>query len=749
MRRETVIMKGDFAAHEVCVLRAAGRSKYRKSAGNLTAALVATTALVFPGMAHAAEQSPPAATAAPQPAADNGGLQEIIVTAQKRFENLQKVPIAVVAITAKDAAIRGLTGTQALTAAIPGLIITSPANVGNPYLRGVGSNLFDPSAEQGVAMYVDGVYIAAPQSTIFNFNNIQDVQVLYGPQGTLFGRNATGGVIQITTMRPSATPHLDLNVGYGNYQDVTASGYLAGGLAPNLTADFAALYENQGKGFGRNLTLNRTEDQQAVGNISLRSKVVFQPAPDTTFTLSGDYAHTVSTNAYQKPQGVISPIDGTTTYPGPFNSTNDHYNRDQVETGGVSLRYDQKIGSLTLMNLISYRKTKVKYDLDNDVTNLPVVNVRLDPSQHNISEELQLSGPDSGKFKWIVGAYYFNSVGAYDDVAFFLANGSSIPIPYNNQQKAISYAGFGQATLEVAPATELTAGLRYTTETQSYSQTYPAPAASVPTSQPAQQTFNKLTWRLALKHDFTDDISAYASYNRGFKSGGYNLRLPGNAFLPETLDAYEVGIKTELFDRHLRLNVDGFFYNDKNVQVLTSVLGGTFTTNAAAAHIKGIEASFEGAITREFHVSGGISVQHGEYTSYPNGPRLDQNGQVLPSIDLTGNQTIVTPPESGTITASYNLDLGNNGRLQPSVTYVYNAGFFWQPDNRLTQPAYSLVNASLLWTSASKQIDARLWVKNLTNATYYVARLGVKSLGDVQEQAAPRTFGITVGVHLQ
>lgn len=745
-----MIKKGKCAAYEAGVSNATRRATYCKGAVTLSAALVATTALTFPGAAHAGQQTPSAMEpAAPTPQADNGGLQEIIVTAQKRFENLQKVPIAVVAITAKDAAVQGLTGTQALTAAVPGLVITSPANVGNPYLRGVGSNLFDPSAEQGVAMYVDGVYIAAPQSTIFNFNNIQDIQVLYGPQGTLFGRNATGGVIQITTLRPSAAPRLDLNVGYGNYQDVTASGYLSGGLAPNLTADIAALYENQGKGYGRNLTLNRTQFQQAVGNISVRSKVVFQPSPDTSFTLAGDYAHTVSTNAYQKPQGVISPIDGTTTYPGAFNSTNDHYNRDQVETGGVSLRYDQKIGSLTLMNLTSYRKTKVKYDLDNDVTNLAVVNVRLDPSQHNISEEIQLQGPDRGNFKWILGGFYFDSVGAYDDVLFYLANGSAIPIPYNNKQKSTSYAAFGQATLRVASGTEFTAGLRYTTETQKYSQTFPAPSSAVPASQPVQQTFNKLTWRLAVKQDFTDDISAYASYNRGFKSGGYNLRLPGNAFLPETLDAYEVGIKTELFDRHLRLNVGGFYYDDKNVQVLTSILGGTFTTNAAAAHIKGIEATFEAAITRDFHISGGVSVQDGKYTSYPNGPRLDQNGKVLPPIDLKGNKTIVTPPESGTITANYNLDLGSSGRLQPSVTYVYNGGFFWQPDNRVTQPAYSLLNASLLWTSANKKLDARLWAKNLNNATYYVARLGVQNLGDVQEQAAPRTFGVTVGVHLR
>jgi iron complex outermembrane receptor protein len=333
-------------------------------------------------------------------------------------------------------------------------------------------------------------------------------------------------------------------------------------------------------------------------------------------------------------------------------------------------------------------------------------------------------------------------------VFFYLPGGSAINVPTNDQQHTTSFAGFGQATVEVFPGTEVTGGLRFTTETQKYSQTFPAPDPTVPTSEPTQQTANKLTWRFAINHHFSDDISAYASYNRGFKSGGYNLRLPGNAFLPETLDAYEVGLKTELLDRHLRLNVDGFYYDDKNVQVLSSVLGGTFTSNAAAAHLKGVEATLEAALTREFHVSGGVSVQGGRYTSYPNCQYIDQNGNVLLQTVCTNNKTIVTPPESGTITANYNLDLGDNGRLQPSITYVYNAGFFWQPDNRLTQPAYSLVNASLLWTSASKKFDARLWAKNLNNATYYSARLGVANLGDVQEQAPPRTFGVTIGVHM-
>ncbi len=703
-------------------------------------ALMAATALTMPAVAHArplqdAQTAPaPQTEPTPAPAPADGGLEDIIVTAQKRSENLQKVPVSVVAITAQDALVRGVTGTMGLTASVPGLVLNNPANVGNPYLRGVGSNLFDPSAEQGVAMYVDGVYIAAPQANLFSFNNIEQVEVLRGPQGTLFGRNATGGVIQITTRKPSATPAADFSVGYGNYQSVTASGYVTGGLAENLSADIAGLYENQGKGFGRNLTLNRDQFHQARGNYSLRSKILFEPTATTSITLAGDYSHAVSTNAYQKPKGVISPIDGS-TYPGEFNSVNDLYNRTRVNTGGVSLRVEQQLGDITLLNIASYRKSDIVYDLDNDVTSRRVANVNFDTIAHNWSEELQIIGPDTGRIKWIVGGYYFNSLGAYRQV---LINGNR---SHEDQQRAIAYAAFGQATAQLLPKTDLTLGLRYTTEDQTFDQTYA-------TVQTLKQSFSKLTYRAALKHNFTDDISAYASYNRGFKSGGYNLRLPGNSFKPETLDAFEVGLKTELFDRRLRFNIGGFWYDDKNVQVLSSFLGGTITSNAAAARIKGIEVDFEAALTRKLRLSGGLSVQHGEYTSYPDGLRLTQNGVRLPPVEQSGNDTIVTPPFSGTLTATYDADLGDGSRLQPSATLVYNDGYFWQSDNRLTQPAYTLLNASLLWTSRTKKFDVRIWGKNLTDATYYIARLGVTGLGDVQEQAAPRTFGVTLGVHM-
>jgi iron complex outermembrane receptor protein len=596
-------------------------------------------------------------------------------------------------------------------------------------MRGVGSNLFDPSSEQSVAMYIDGVYIAAPESNIFNFNNIEQVEVLKGPQGTLFGRNAVGGVIQIQTRDPSKRFSGDASVGYGNYGDLTASGYITGPVTDAIAADLAVLYEDQSQGYGHDLTTGAKTFQQAVGNVNLRGKLLYRPTDATKITVSADYAHSVSTNAYQKPEGVYSPIDGS-TYPGPYNTYGDLNDRDDVKTGGASVKVEQEVGSLHLLDITAYRRTDVTYHLDDDVTAVPAADIVLNPRAHDWSEEVQLSSPDQGRLKWMIGGYYFNAVGAYAPVTI---DGSE---QVADSQSSISYAGFGQVSAEIVPQTNLTLGARYTTESQKYQLTYPV-------SLNANQTFDKWTYRASLDHHFSQDVLGYVSFNTGFKTGGFNLLDPGNSFKPESLQAEEVGLKTELFERRLRLNLDGFYYNDTNVQVLTAFLGGTITSNAARAVIKGVEADFEAVPVDHLNISGGLSLQTGKYTSYPNGVPTDANGVSGAPISEAGNHTIITPPVTGNISASYKWESGA-GQLQPSVTVIYNGGFYWQADNRLTQPAYTLVNSSLLWTPPSANYSVRIWAKNLGDARYYIARLAVALVGDVQEQAPPRTYGVTV-----
>lgn len=687
--------------------------------------------VVLLGLATTASATDAQSTAAASPDSSSG-LQEIIVTAEKRSANLQDVPVAVSAITANELATRGLAGTEALTAAVPGLVITNPANVGNPYLRGVGSALFDPSGEQSVALYVDGVYIAAPESNLFSFNNIKDVEVLKGPQGTLFGRNATGGVIQISTRDPSHTPSADVSVGYGNYDDVTASAYVTTGITKDAAGDLAVLYENQGRGYGRDLTTGAPTFRQAIGNYALRSKLLLTPTDTTTLVGSVDYSHSVSTSAYQKPPGVFSPIDGS-TYPGRYNALGDLNDRNTIDTGGASLRIDQGLGSTTLTSITAYRRTVVTYNLDDDVTAIPAADITLFPRAHNISQELQLAGAPGGWLEWLVGGYYFDAKGEYSPV---VVDGFE---QVADSQKTRSYAGFGQATATVLTHTDLTLGARYTTEKQDYALTFPATLG-------LSRSFNKLTYRVAVDQHLTQDLLGYVSYNRGFKSGGFNLLAPGNSFEPEVLDAYEAGLKAELLDRRLRLNTAAFFYNYQNIQLDIPVFAGNVIANAARAHIKGLESDFEFVPVDNLTVSGGISLLDGHYSSLPDGVPLDQNGVAQPPRSESGKHTVITPPFSGTLSVDYRFHT-DLGLIRPSVTLVYNDGFYWQTDNRLTQPAYTLLNTSLTWSSPNSRYDVSLWGKNVTDARYYIARVTVARIGDAQEQAPPETYGVTFTAH--
>jgi iron complex outermembrane receptor protein len=690
-------------------------------------AAVSILALIMAGAPAAAM----AQTSSDETDARTAAVEEIVVTAEKRSINLQDTPVAVTAITAASAQSRGITGVESLSAAVPGLVINNPANVGNPFLRGIGSNLFDPSAEQAVAMYVDGVYIAAPQSNLFTFNNIKSVEVLRGPQGTLFGRNATGGVIHIQTRDPSYDPTGYLSVGYGNYENVEVSAYGATGLGSNVAIDFAGLYQNQGKGYGRNLTTGTSTFRQAIDNVAVRSKLLIEPFEGTKITLAGDFSHSRSNPAYQNLPGFPRPIDPM-PYPGRFNSRGNLDNSNNVKTGGVSLRIGQEIGDLNLLSITAYRKTRATYDLDQDGTRLSVADAELAQHAHNWSQEFQISGPDGGWLKWVAGLYYYRAVGGYS--SFFLNGRNRI----RDHQDTESYAAFGQATASLFEGTNLTVGMRYTDEKQDFTLEFPASLRKT-------QKFSKFTYRITLDHHFNDDIMGYVSHNTGFKSGGYNLLDAGGRFEPEVLYATEAGLKTQLFDRRLRLNLAAFHYVDKNVQLLLTTVGGTVVTNAAAAEINGGEVEFELVPVSDLSITGGISVLHGRYTDFPGAVPLNPAGVPQPPINARGNRTVMTPDVTANLNMTYRWSTPV-GDIRPSISATYNDGFAWQSDNRLKQPSYAVINGSLTWSPEGEQggYDIRLWAKNLTDTKYYIARITSTGLGDAQQQASPRTYGITL-----
>ncbi len=664
-------------------------------------------------------------------------LEEVMVTAQKRSERLQDVPISDSAISAADAFVRGVKDITSLQTAVPGLVINHTANEGNIFIRGVGTNLFGPASEQTVAVYVDGVYLPSPESNMFEFNNIERIEVLKGPQGTLFGRNTTGGVVQVITREPTHELAADVSVGYGNFDTITAQAYVGGGVTDSLSADIAVMYSDQGEGWGHNFTTDLENGIKADDNFAVRSKLHWDIGENTVVKLLLDYSESYVKYDYQLLPGIVSPINPTQEWPGEYNALGGLNDFESVRQEGASLQVEHQAGSIRIVNILAYRDTDVGYLLDQDDTPVVAADLGLPSRAHNWSEELQVYGPDDARVKWMVGAFYFDAIAGYNPLDI---NDGVIII--DDDQETTSVAGFGQLTTQIFEDTNLTLGARYTSEDQDYTNDTTFLGTALPRVTDSQ-SFSETTWRVAVDHRFSEDVMGYISADRGFKSGGYNLIVVGgtDSFLPETLDAYQIGLKSEWLDNRLRVNAAAFWYDYKDIQIEVPVTGGTTTDNGPAARIKGLEVEVTARPVESLNLTAGLTYLDSEYTDFENAVAIGPEGQPG-TVDATGNQLVSAPELSGNFSVSWNIDLAS-GSLVPALNLNFNDGYFFYADNRLTQPSYWLANASLTWFSEDDRFSVQAWGRNLNDETYYEGRSEQGGLGDAQRQAAPRTYGVT------
>ena len=693
-----------------------------------------------------------AARSGSSPGADTGAgtssaLQEIVVTAQRRSESLQQVPIAVSAVTASQLAARGIGDSLSLAASVPNLDITQNGTTLTLYMRGVGSNASDPNDESSVAFYVDGVYQASPLVNLFDFNNIDRVEVLKGPQGTLFGRNATGGVIQVITKDPQETFSGQGSVSYGNYDTVGANAYVTGGIAKNLAADLAVVYRQNFDGYGENIFLHvpimRRED------LGFRSKLLWTPEPDTTVGITVDYSLVRSDGTpYQLAPGVIG-ADGVTSYPGAYKTNTNEEDAGNSDSYGVSAKVEHDFHFARLVSISAVRDVFGMYDLDEDATPAPVVNSFIHQLARNYSQELQLLSPSAdSRLQWVLGGYYFYADYAYDPITIggLAAGGPTAAENIFGRQYTSSVSLYGQATYEVLPGTHVTGGLRYTDEQQGIHSYVTVGGTTVLTVPNQRQNTEKPTWRLAIDHQFTPDILAYFSYNRGIKSGGYNMLSPGApGYHPEVLDAYEVGLKTEFLDHRARVNLATFYYDYQDIQVQNIEAGAVNTVNAAAATIYGFDGDFMFIPIPNLTLSSSVGYTHGTYSNFQNAtftPPSPLDGPQFPG-NASGNRLINTPQwtAGGSIEYRFLTDVGS---FTPNVSDDYKDKVIVSDDNRLDIPSHTVANASLTWRMSDQKYWVQLWTRNMFDARYYASRVET-SVGDLQYLAAPRTFGVTIG----
>ena len=701
------------------------------------------------------------ADAAAAAGSDDGTLEQIVVTAQKRSENLQDVPIAITALQAKDLQADGIADTSDLKVATPGLQFnTALAGFGQPRIRGVGTTATGPGIENPVATYIDGVYIGSATGTLFALNDVDQVAVLKGPQGTLFGRNATGGLIQVTTKAPTQVATGDVQATYGNYGTIGGSGFLSGGLAPTLAGSIALVYDDQRDGFGQNVLTGH--DVQAHRDLGSRAKLLWTPGEATSIMLSGDYS--TLTGSEPAIRDISTNIFGGTMGGGDRDIASDIDPYLKTSQWGLGLRAQQGFDGFQLLSITAYREAHFRVRFDADQTPADLLTLDQWQDDRQFSQELQLLSTGKGPFQWVAGAFYFNSSGSYDPV---ITSGGFLPGPQtlDTTQKLESWALFGQGTYAVSPATNLTAGLRYTSDKRhiTASETIVIGGNPIPAQAPVDEskTFDKPTWRLSLDHRFNADLLGYVSYNRGFKSGSFAPQsFPATVLQPEVLDAYETGLKADLLDRRLRVNAAAFYYDYQNIQVNQIQNGLLVVYNGKGAHSYGLDTDLEARVTNHFTLTAGAALIHARYTSFPTAfqttpitpsfpppapPPAPNGGNAVGTGDASGNELQNTPSFTANAGLVYEIP-SSVGTFAIAGNYYYNGGYYTAPENRLKQDSYDILDASIGWTSTGGHYSARLWSRNLTNSLYS-EQLDAVNFGDNRVAAPPRTVGVTFGAH--
>ena len=641
----------------------------------------------------APQPTPPSA----DPAADKSQLDAIIVTAQKRDERIQDVPIAISVVSAEALVRSGAKNMTELQGVTPGIYISGNSGyAGSPIsirgTAGTNSTLLDDP----VAVYVNGVYQSSGTFGGSALLDIGSVQVVRGPQGTLQGRNATAGALLIETANPGSSLGGFLRASYADPSELRAEGAIGGPLSDTLGARLAVGYYDE-KGWGRN-----TFDNQRIGGgrgFTARATLFWRPTSDLDARLVVGHAYTYAEPALARyaatafnpsPTGPLI-LAGTATPTTPLTSAqlsaleDDQYalNRptfNRTTDDSIALNLTYSIGPVDLVSVTGYDKVDLDGASDSDGlarTDREGFNTGKLPAK-NFSQELRLQSNDDGQLSWILGAYYSSAIQDMD----FLIDNLQLTVAdrrvtrFLADQDTRSYAGFADATFHVTPQIAIIGGVRYTRETKDFAfdrtiSNYDTGASLAPLFQyrPDQAEFTNTSYRVKATYQPTTDVLLYASYSTGFKSGGFNAFGSDPAFDPEQLKSFEVGIKADLMDRRATVALAAYSNKYDNLQVRVGVpAGGIAITNAADSKIDGFE--LEGTLRPRSDLSftGNVAYTNARFSSFPLARNLLDQGP----FDASGNKLPRTPEWQYYLQASY------TPRLSDSMTGLLEASYRWR-----------------------------------------------------------------------
>ncbi|MDI3258129.1 MAG: TonB-dependent receptor [Sinobacteraceae bacterium] len=801
---------------------AAEPAAQQPTAGGTTAAGPATTPAAAEATPSATEST--AAVKVPKsaprgPISSSRVVEEIVVTAQKREESLQDIPLAVSAFSAGKLEAMGVQTIQDMPNVTPGLTITYAAGFVEAFLRGVGTNAFLPGADSSVPFYVDGIPLLAAQGASDNFGKIERVEVLKGPQGTLFGTNSVGGAINVITPDPKREFSGDIQVGYGNYNSKSALGYINAPITDNLAFSLSAFGNKQ-----TNFFTNVSGPTWPIYSYGARLKVRWDITSNLSNTFTGSYQQVSDNAGLAFDQTRVAPVFAAIFQPNPYPLKERKLDLVGFDVGGqlhnnlLADTIDWKLPWVEVKLIGSAQRSKDDFVQATFGTgSLPYLLAQNRSPANQYTGELQLlSTPDTpfgDRFTWVGGLFYIYSAGGGNPFNFIAAPGlipalGTVVLGQGGSQlgnaletlldpvlsklvgidlsqgilidnygviAGLSTSVYFQGTYKFTDWFNVTLGGRYQhthkdlegSRTQidlSNGNSILLFHSTVPTLYA-----NQFSPRVALQLlPFDDRTQIYASWARGYKTPTYNtVNLLGETFGPikpvlqQKNDAYELGLKTELFDQSLRLNTAVFYTREKDLlEGFVSVLTGGVVSydNVPSARIKGVEGDALWIPLPESDpglvLTAAASYIDAKYTNYPNGRGFDEatglafgDGfplPLLPARNLTGNWVTRTPNLTYNASVSQTLPLGS-GSLEVAVDGNYNSGYYFLPqDSQLYRAnAFYLLNAHATYTYDPWHLQLTAWAKNITNQTYNANEL-VDDFGILVQVNDPRTFGVRV-----
>lgn len=677
--------------------------------------------------------------------------EEITITAERREGQLLRAPLSIAAFSGPTLDNAGVESTADLSFVIPGLVFTTNSVLGQPYLRGVGSDLITAGADPAIATFVDDIYQARSVAAVQDFFDVERVEVVKGPQGTLFGRNTTGGAIRIFTHDPAPEFAAETDLLYGNFDKLRIRGFINVPVVDDRVLLRISGLRSQRDGFTDDLFLGKDLDDEDYW--AIRGKLKVLATNDVTILVSGDYGREESSRFLaakleQPLAGSPAFLAGGTVPADPRKVLNDTRPFADVEAWGVSGKISWDSEGVAFQSLTGFRKTRFRETLDLDGTEIAFVSNSVHEHSESFTQEFQLQSQTSGPLEWLAGLYYQHEKASQTlDVRIIPASIRDQP---NADLKINAVGVFGEASYRFLDRWKLSAGLRYSYEhkRQDFIETV---NGGVVADFDQRDDWDAWTPRVALEYLPNETLLFYASVARGFRSGGYNSTTAQPfPFDPEFLWSYQIGSRWSPWEGRAHLHLAGFFYDyeDMQLQVVSpsAIIPFPLVENAGSATVWGVEAEWFLRPFEGFQLDGALAFLD---TRFDDLVAVDPNVPIT-GPDQSGNRLPKAPKFSVWLGAVYDWSPTSLGTFTARVGYKYQSKIYFDifQDDFASEPGYGLLGARLSFAVADGGWVLSVFGENLTDELYAQSNIRLDgTLGNLFFWGAPRTYGFQVAFH--